>query len=261
MLNLFPFITGAAPPKLTLGKLKNIPIPVPLIPEQQKIADCLTSLENIITKQSQKLDTLKAHKKGLMQNLFPANGKTTPKLRFSEFKDDWQIVKLGDIAEISTGNSNREDSSGDSGKYTFFDRSQDIRTSDTFIFDSEAIIVGGEGKDFIPKYFIGKFDLHQRAYAIINFLNSLSKFIFYYIHQNKNYFLSQAVGSTVKSLRLPMFQKMPIELPQLKEQQKIADCLTSIDDIISKQSQKLDTLKAHKKGLMQQLFPSVDEAI
>ncbi len=189
-----------------------------------------------------------------------ANKSSVPELRFPEFKNApaWRKKKLGDVSKISTGSSNRRDSTSNSGKYTFFDRSQDIRTSNIFLFDSEAIIVAGEGQNFIPKYFIGKFDLHQRTYAIMDFKKSLSKFIFYFIYQNKEYFLSQAVGSTVKSLRLPMFEKMVINLPKPKEQQKIADCLTSLDDLITAQSQKVDSLKQHKKGLMQQLFPQAD---
>ena len=75
MLDLGPFITGAAPPKLTLGKLKEVPVPVPsCISEQQKIASCLTSLDDLITAQTQKLAALKTHKKGLMQQLFPSVG-------------------------------------------------------------------------------------------------------------------------------------------------------------------------------------------
>jgi type I restriction enzyme S subunit len=80
MLDLTPYITGAAPPKLTLGKLKEIPVPVPSSnKEQQKIADCLASLDELITAQTQKLATVKTHKKGLMQQLFPKTPKeSTP---------------------------------------------------------------------------------------------------------------------------------------------------------------------------------------
>jgi len=94
-----------------------------------------------------------------------------PKLRFPEFKNsgEWEEKKLGEVAFITTGKSNREDSLKEDGIYTFFDRSEDIRTSNKYLFDTEAIIVGGEGQKFIPKYFVGKFDLHQRAYAIMNF--------------------------------------------------------------------------------------------
>lgn len=191
------------------------------------------------------------------------NKKLVPKLRFPEFRDakEWIVRPLGKVSKISTGSSNREDSTTGSGAYTFFDRSQDIRTSNIYLFDGEAVIVAGEGQEFAPKYFIGKFDLHQRTYAIMDFQSCSGLYLFYYIYQFRIYFLTQAVGSTVKSLRLPMFQNMPIGLPSPKEQQKIAECLSSIDDLISAQSQKVEALKTHKKGLMQQLFPREGETI
>ena len=185
--------------------------------------------------------------------------KLVPKLRFPEFVNDgdWIIKPLGSISKITTGNSNREDSTKEKGKYTFFDRSQDIRTSNRFLFDGEAIIVAGEGQEFKPKYFVGKFDLHQRAYAILDFDDkTVSKFLYYSIYKNRSYFLRYAVGSTVKSLRLPIFESMPTLIPSNpKEQQKIANCLSSLDDLIEVQTIKIESLKEHKKGLMQQLFP------
>ena len=176
------------------------------------------------------------------------------KVRFKEFKEEWKEVRLGEIAKITTGNSNREDSTKDGGDYTFFDRSVDIRTSNKYLFDTEAIIIAGEGQKFIPKYFVGKFDLHQRTYAIINFEKSIGKYLFYYISENSNYFISQAVGSTVKSLRLPIFKKMKILLPPLPEQQKIAKLLTTADKEIELLKRELKALEEQKKGLMQKLL-------
>jgi type I restriction enzyme S subunit len=230
------------------------------IKEQQKIANCLTSLDNLITAETEKLAHLKDHKKSLLQQLFPIKGETKPQFRFPEFKNDgdWERKLLGAISEITTGTSNRQDSTKEEGKYTFFDRSQDIRTSNRFLFDGEAIIVAGEGQEFKPKYFIGKFDLHQRAYAILDFDDkTIGKFLYYSIYKNRSYFLRYAVGSTVKSLRLPIFQNMPTLIPSNpKEQQTIANCLSSADDLIEAQKTKIKSLKEHKKGLMQQLFPN-----
>jgi type I restriction enzyme S subunit len=228
--------------------------------EQSKIANCLSSLDVLITAETEKLENLKDHKKGLLQQLFPANGETKPQFRFPEFEGDGDWIKktLGGVSKITTGNSNREDSTEEAGKYTFFDRSQDIRTSNRFLFDGEAIIVAGEGQEFKPKYFIGKFDLHQRAYAILDFDDkTIGKFLYYSIYKNRSYFLRYAVGSTVKSLRLPIFQNMPTLIPSNpKEHQTIANCLSSADDLIEAQKTKIKSLKEHKKGLMQQLFPN-----
>lgn len=176
-----------------------------------------------------------------------------PVLRFSEFNKKWESYLLNDLSTITTGSSNRQDSSL-KGKYTFFDRSQDIRTSDIYLFEGEAIIVAGEGSEFAPKYYIGKFDLHQRTYAIMEFEDVLGKFLYYYIHYHRNYFYRQSVGSTVRSLRLPMFQKMNIIKPELKEQQKIANFLTSIDTQIQTLEKKKTLLEKYKKGVMQKIF-------
>ncbi len=105
MLDLGPFVTGAAPPKLTLGKLKVVPMPVPsCIDEQQEIADCLASLDELFTLEAQKLDTLKTHKKGLMQQLFPAAGETLPKLRFPEFWDagEWEQKLIENFFDVGS---------------------------------------------------------------------------------------------------------------------------------------------------------------
>jgi len=228
------------------------------IKEQQKIANCLSSLDNLIESQNKKVKALEKHKKGLMQNLFPQDADKEPKLRFDGFSGEWEEKKLSSISKITTGSSNREDSTNSDGDYTFFDRSEDIRTSHRYLFDDEAIIVAGEGSEFKPKYFNGKFDLHQRTYAILN-LNIIGKFLYFYIYKHRNYFLDNAVGSTVKSLRLPMFEQMPILLPTLPEQKKIADTLSSLDNLIAEQNKKIETLKKHKKGLMQQLFVNSED--
>ncbi len=243
-------------PQLTKPMIKNTKILIPPTPqEQQKIADTLSSLDKLIEANSKRVEALKEHKKGLMQQLFPTDNEKMPKLRFKEFSGEWENRKLSKISNITTGSSNREDSTENDGKYTFFDRSEDIRTSSRYLFDDEAIIIAGEGQKFTPKYYKGKFDLHQRTYAILE-LQIIGKFLYYYIDKHKNYFLQNAVGSTVKSLRLPMFQKMPILLPVLPEQQKIADTLSSLDNLIEATQKKVEALKEHKIGLMQQMFVS-----
>jgi type I restriction enzyme, S subunit len=239
-------------PSLSKSTIEKIEISLPSIAEQTKIANFLTAVDEKITQLTQKHDLLTQYKKGVMQQIF------SQELRF---KDDdgqdfpeWEDKALGSVAEITTGSSNRIDSTVGDGAHTFFDRSQDIRTSDIYLFDCEAVIVAGEGQEFVPKHFVGKFDLHQRTYAIMSFRNLDGKYLFYYIHQHRGYFLSQAVGSTVKSLRLPMFQKMPVKIPCMKEQTNIANFLTAIDDKIAATQTQLQAVKQYKQGLLQQMF-------
>lgn len=225
---------------------------IPPIQEQKKIAEILSTWDKAIETVEKLVANSQQQKKALMQQLLTGQKRLLDD-NDVKFGDEWKEVLLGEIAKITTGSSNRQDSILD-GEYTFFDRSEDIRTSNIYLFDCEAIIVGGEGQDFIPKYFEGKFDLHQRTYAIMDFQNYDGKFLYYMIYHFRNYFLSQAVGSTVKSLRLPMFQKMSLKVPSIKEQEKIAQVLTLADREIDLYQQQLDKLKLEKKSLMQQLL-------
>lgn len=239
-------------PYMNKANCESIPVLVPPLSEQKKIAQILSTWDKAISTTEQLLANSQQQKKALMQQLLTGKKRLLDDngVRFSGV---WSERLLGDISKITTGSSNRQDSHMN-GAYTFFDRSEDIRTSDTYLFDCEAVIVPGEGQDFIPKYFLGKFDLHQRTYAIMDFPECHGKFLFYAIHYFRSHFLSQAVGSTVKSLRLPMFQKMKLNLPTMEEQLKIASVLSTADQEISALQQKLDALKQEKKALMQQLL-------
>src|SRR5690554_1517252 len=188
--------------------------------------------------------------------------KLIPELRFPEFENEgeWEIKTLSGICDITNGKANAQDHV-DNGRYPLFDRSEVIKASDEFIFDCEAVIIPGEGMRFIPKYYEGKFNLHQRAYALKDFSCS-GQFVYYSMLHRSTLLSQKAVQSTVLSLRLPILQDFPIEIPKKpEEQQKIASCLSSLDEVISAHSQKLDLLKDHKKGLMQNLFPQEGENV
>jgi len=238
---------GSTIKTIGLPFFKNLEIALPPLPEQEKIAAILSTWDRAIEGTEKLLANSQQQKKALMQQLF------TGKKRLPGFTGEWKTKYLGDIADIQTGSSNRQDSLTN-GEYTFFDRSEDIRKSNRYLFDCEAVIVPGEGQDFVPKYFVGKFDLHQRTYAISCFRACDGKFIFYMVGYHRSHFLSQAVGSTVKSLRLPMFQKMPLKLPPLLEQRAVAAVLTTADEEITALKSDLSRLRAEKKALMQQLL-------
>lgn len=242
---------GSAQPQLTVKDIKRFRVAAPSLPEQQKIASFLSSVDKKIDLLRQKKGALELYKKGLMQKIF------SQEVRFkaddgSDFPD-WEEVSLGDIAQITTGTGNREDSQ-EAGKYLFFDRSTDVRWSNNYEFDHEAIIVSGEGKSFPPRYFAGKFGLHQRAYAIYNFKDANAKFIFYMISLRRDFFLKMSVGSTMPSLRMNAFTYFPISLPSPVEQQKIASFLSAIDSKIQQTSSQIEQMETFKKGLLQQMF-------
>lgn len=181
-----------------------------------------------------------------------------PRLRFPEFEGEWDVRSLSDLfGKITNGKANAQDHVSH-GKYPLFDRSTEIKKSNKFEYEGRAVIIPGEGMRFQPRYFEGKFDLHQRTYALLESRESIL-FLFYGIAHRKTALSEKAVQSTVRSLRLPIVRKFKIPVPSLPEQQKIADCLSSLDDLITAESEKLETLKVHKKGLMQELFPREGE--
>lgn len=242
----------------------QLKINFPKLSEQQKIASCLASLDDLITAESQKLDALKAHKKGLMQQLFPVEGETVPRLRFAEFLDTegWEEKAISDIAKVTTGNKDTQNKI-ETGKYPFFVRSQTVERINSYSFDGEAILTSGDGvgvgKNF--HYINGKFDFHQRVYCIYDFdKNVLGKFIYMYFSEHFYKRVMQlSAKNSVDSVRMSMITEMPIYIPSLAEQQKIASCLSSLDELIKAENDKLEALKGHKKGLMQQLFPNTNE--
>ena len=140
---------------------------------------------------------------------------------------------LMDLAEIGTGNSNRQDEE-ENGKYPFYVRSKNILRSNSFQFDETAIIIPGEGGiGDIFHYVEGKYALHQRAYRIhITSDEVNTKFLYYIMHNSfKKYILSKSVGATAISIRKPMLEKFEIPIPPLSVQTeivKILDALTAL---------------------------------
>jgi type I restriction enzyme S subunit len=240
-------VNGSALREIPLKELRQLRVPVPPLAEQRLIAEILSTWDRAIKTVERLIDNSESQKKALMQQLL------TGKNRLSGFHGECPTVALTDIVRIETGSSNREDSS-EEGEFTFFDRSTDIRRSDRFLFDTEAIILGGEGQDFIPKYFAGKFDLHQRAYALFDFDNAVGKYVFYSIHFNRHLLKRFAVGSTVASLRMGTFEKLPVWLPSLPEQRAITSVLSNCDADIAAHSSLFHALKEEKRALMQQLL-------
>jgi type I restriction enzyme S subunit len=241
----------SARPNISLTDLRDLQFIIPTLPEQRKIAGFLGAIDTKIGQLSEKKRLLGSYKKGCMQQLF------SQRTRFKDDNEkdfpDWEDKKLGELVKVTTGSSNREDSE-DVGEYAFFDRSNDVRWSSKYLFDCEAIIVAGEGKDFPSRYFKGKFDLHQRAYAITDFGINSANFLFYWINRHRSHFLKFSVGSTMPSLRMSAFEKFPVALPHPNEQQKIADFLSAIDRKIDLVGQELSHARTYKQGLLQQMF-------
>ena len=241
--------------ELVVDEFLKQEILLPSKEEQQKIGRLLKLQSNIINLHQRKVEHLILKKKALLQKLFPRNGNRYPDFRFPGFTAPWEQCKLGDVANIKTGSRNQQDSVTN-GKYPFFIRSEKIEKLDTYDFDTEAILVPGDGRiGEIFHYYKGKFALHQRVYKVDDF-KGVDAFYLLYLFQCKfkEHALRLNAQGTVPSLRLPMFTEWNISRPSLQEQICIGRLLNKIELMITLHQRKLEHLQIQKKSLLQQLF-------
>ncbi|MCW1920882.1 restriction endonuclease subunit S [Rhodobacter sp. KR11] len=252
----------------------DVEIPVPGPSEQQKIADCLDSADALIAAQGRKVEALKAHKKGLMQQLFPRperieNGlkipaETQPRLRFPEFKGSgaWREAKLQTACNMQAGKfvaaSEIQERSG-SGLFPCYGGNGLRGYTVTSTHSGRYPLIGRQGALCGNVRFAeGKFHATEHAVVASPKEGILVDWLFYVLnHLDLNQY---ATGQAQPGLSVDVLNSVTISIsPYEDEQQRIADCLTSLEDLITAEAQKLDTLKTHKKGLMQMLFPSFAE--
>jgi len=180
-----------------------------------------------------------------------------PNLRFSEFQGEWEVKKLGEICEIKTGKKDTQNKI-ENGKYPFFVRSNTVERIDSFSYDGEAILTSGDGvgvgKNF--HYIEGKFDFHQRVYALRNFKkNYHGKFIFNVFSEKfHSRVLKLSAKNSVDSVRMDMISEMKVFFPPFSEQQKIASFLSLIDERIQTQNKIIEELTTQIHGLQEYVF-------
>lgn len=222
----------------------------PSLEEQKRIVECLEAEDLMIAAQEQKVESLKAHKKGLMQQLFPQPGSTTPALRFPGFTGEWEEKKLGECFEIGSGRDYKHLSTGDipvygSGGY--------MCSVNDYLFNGDSACIGRKGTINNPLLLHGKFWTVDTLFYTFNYINTSAYFV-YLLFQNIDWMKHNEAGG-VPSLSKTIINNISVVLPKPDEQQKIVECISSIDDIIMNESKKVEILKNHKKGLMQQLYP------
>jgi len=256
-------------------QFSDLLLPFPPLDEQRKIADCLSSLDELLTAQSQKLQALKAHKKGLMQQLFPAEGETVPKLRFAEFKNnrDWEELPLGKVAEIITGNTPSTADLSYYGGNRMFVSPADISEGRYITHTKTTLSENGYSQtrhikensvlfvcigSTIGKVAQNKYECstNQQINSLVPYEGYSSNFLYSALEYKASNIATIAGKQAVPIINKSLFSSVLVSFPSPEEQQKIADCLSSLDEQISTQTEKIDALKTHKKGLMQALFPS-----
>ncbi|WP_262250159.1 restriction endonuclease subunit S [Parapedobacter soli] len=261
--NVLKKCTGSNYPAINSYDLSKIPIQIPKPQEQQKIASCLSSLDEVIAAHSQKLDALKDHKKGLMQNLFPQEGETVPKVRFPGFEKDgnWEEEKLGDIAEnldskrVPITSNQRE-----KGYIPYYGASGIIDYVKDYIFDEKLLCISEDGANLVDRNYPIAFSISGKTW--VNNHAHVLRFASYHTQVLvENYINCTNIQDFLTGMAQPKLNRgkldiLPIPLPKNpNEQKKIAGCLSSLDALITAQADKIDQLKLYKKGLMQGLFP------
>jgi len=255
----------------------RLALPSPL--EQEKIAECLSSVDEVIAAQARKVDALKTQKRGLMQQLFPLEGETQPRLRFPEFrgKQRWEETQLDQLGGLVSGLTYRPDDVRQSGLLVL--RSSNIQNGEIALDDNVHVDPGIKGANLSKpndilicvrngsKALIGKTALIPEGMPMCThgafmtvFRAHTPRFIFQ-LFQTARYRqqVAQDLGATINSINGQQLLGYKFLVPKPPEQQRIADCLSGLDALIATSTRKLEALNRHKRGLRQRLFPSLVE--
>lgn len=238
-------------PKINRAELADFVLPMPPHAEQRAIAAALADADALIAALEGMIAKKRDLKQAAMQHLL------TGKTRLPGFSGEWEVKRLGDVASIKTGKRNNQDKQED-GAFPFFVRSETVERINSYSHDCEAILIPGEGNiGSIFHYIVGKFDVHQRVYAITNFVEGVSgKFVHLWMRMNFGaHAMQNTVKATVDSLRLPTFQNFELMFPPaVTEQTAIAEVLSDMDADLASLEAQAAKARAVKQGMMQELL-------
>ena len=241
---------------ISISDFMDIPVPYPALKEQRKIAEFFSSLDNYIDATKRKLEQLKEHKKGLMQRLFPAKGKTIPELRFPEFQNDgeWVEVPFGSIINVNSGKDYKH---LDVGNIPVYGTGGYMLSVNDRLSDIDAVGIGRKGTIDKPQYLKAPFWTVDTLFFLTSSKNYDIRYL-YYLCQTipwKTYGEQTGVPSISKN----SIDKLDVVITtNLVEQQKIAQSLLHLDNAMDAIKRKIHLLETHKYGLMQNLFPNLN---
>lgn len=244
--------TNTAIPHISPGDIRDFSMLVPIAKsEQRAIAKALRDVDDLITSLNRLIVKKRSMKQGMMYELL------TGRTRLPEFSGEWVSGRLGSVSMIKTGSRNNQDKDA-SGPYPFFVRSATVERIDTYSYNTEAILVPGEGGiGSIFHYINGKFEVHQRVYKISDFSPVVvGKFLYYYMRQFFGpHAMENSVKATVDSLRLPTINSFEFTRPPTRaEQTAIVEVLDNADAEIEVLQRRLEVTRAVKQGMLQELL-------
>ena len=253
-------LVGSNYPAINSSDVKNLKIPVPPLPEQKKIADCLSTWDVAIEKQNALINALTERKKALMQQLL------TGKKRLPGFEGKWNLNSINDLFIFKNGKAHENDID-ENGKYILVN-SKFISTDGEILKKTNSNLAPLEVNDLVfvmsdvpngkalAKFFLIKEDnlytLNQRI-GLLKIKKGNPIFMYYLLNRNA-YFLMFDNGVGQTNLRKDDILDCPLNIPSLSEQTAIAEILTIADRELQLQKEKLVQLQTQKKGLMQVLL-------
>jgi restriction modification system specificity subunit len=263
---------------ISYSQFSSILLPKPDKEEQQKIADCLSSIDDLISAEEKKLSLLNDYKKGWMQKLFPSEGKTVPEWRFPEFQDseEWEKLNIkkacnppysggtpvtskkeyynGDIPFIRSGEIGKE-------KTELFLTSEGLDNSSAKMIEKGDVLMalyGANSGDVAISPIKGAIN---QAILCLRHKNN-NDFLYHYLEFKKNWIVRTYIQGGQGNLSGEIVKSIELCSPQEPEEQnRIAAFLSIIDELTNSQKEKIEALKQHKKALIQGLFPSIEEVL
>ena len=232
---------------LSADIIKNLQIPLPPLPEQKKIADCLSTWDSAIEKQSQLINALTQRKKALMQQLL------TGKKRLPGFSDEWKEVKLGEISIKKSSTLQANSLEENNGEFKVYGASGIVANIDFYNESEEYIGIVKDGSG------VGNLMLCDAKSSVLGTLdiiknNKKSNLFFIYLILSKIHFEKYKVGGAIPHIYYRDYSREKINIPSLSEQTAIAAILATADRELTLQKEKLAQLQQQKKGLMQVLL-------
>jgi type I restriction enzyme, S subunit len=273
---------GDAVVHLYSSQLEELELAIPSLREQEKIAAILTTVDEQIAAETRKLNALKAHNREMMRQLFPAEGETVPRIRFREFQDArvWLSAPIGEIFETSSGGtpdrSKKEYWRGDipwiSTALVNFNRiekahefltDEGLMNSSAKMFPVGTILLAmyGQGKTRGKVAILNiPATTNQACAAILPKEGIDAEFVFLTLSNRYQELRALSNSGGQENLSQTLIRSFSVSIPwDIEEQMKIKSCLSHLNELIAEQAHRIEALTQHKAGLMQQLFPVIDE--
>lgn len=269
-------ISGSTRQRVPTGYLKSIPFPLPPLPEQRKIAEILSSVDEAIRTTQAVIDQTKILKQGLLNQLLTKGigHKKFKQTEIGEIPVEWEVKTLCNLTTKIGDGLHGTPEYVSASSYYFVNGNNlvngEIKISNltkcvspeemekhSVVLNDSTILLSINGTVGNLAYYNGESIVLGKSVAYINVSSLLQKYYLYYFLMSdsfKSYIQTEKTGTTISNFSLASIRNLPVVVPPLPEQERIAEALSSVDETIRENTNNLDQLKATKFGLMQDLL-------